>query len=331
MPRGQPVPRIARSWCTRHLPALVAMLCVGAGVLAAEPRRTVAVTFDDLPGNRAEASTAEEQVALNQAIVETLVRREIPAIGFVNEEKLVGNGAVEPARVKALEVWLDGGLDLGNHTYAHPDLHRMPLEEFEQQVLDGERITRRLLAARGKAPRWFRHPFLHTGPDLETKRAFEAFLDEHGYRVAPVTIDNSEWIFARAYLNTKANGTRDEVKRIADEYVAYMERKVAYYERQSVALFDREIPQVLLVHANHLNAEHFDRIAAMLEARGYHFVPLEQAVADEAYATRDTYTGRGGITWLHRWAISTGRRDCIVPDEPTSARFVLDAAGIESE
>jgi len=315
----------------KHLVVLLALLCVAGGAVTAAPQRTVAVTFDDLPGAPAEAGTAAEQLALNRAIVDTLVRRKIPAIGFVNEVRLERDGAVEPARVKALEVWLDGGLELGNHTYAHPDLHRTPLEAFERQVLDGERVTRRLLAARGKAPRWFRHPFLHTGADLETKRAFEAFLNAHGYRVAPVTIDNSEWIFARAYLNAIADGAREAASRIADEYVAYMERKVAYYERQSVALFGREIPQVLLVHANHLNAEHFDRIAAILEARGYRFVPLAQAVADEAYSTRDTYVGRGGITWLHRWALSTDRRNRIVPDEPTTAPFVLDAAGIESE
>ena len=103
---------------------------------------------------------------------------------------------------------------------------------------------------------------------------------------------------------------------IADAYVVYMEAKVDYFERQSKALFGREIPQVLLVHANRLNAQHFDRIAAMLERRGYRFVPLETALEDKAYRSPDTFTGRGGITWLHRWALSRDPRGEIVKNEP---------------
>ncbi len=44
------------------------------------------------------------------------VKQRIPAIGFVNENKLESGGTVDPARVKLLERWLDAGLELGEPT-----------------------------------------------------------------------------------------------------------------------------------------------------------------------------------------------------------------------
>ena len=309
---------------------LVLALALGQSTAAApQPERLVAVTFDDLPAQPREAPTADAMVALSRAIVGVLRERGIPAVGFVNEDKLRGESGVDRERVRALEVWLEAGLELGNHTYSHPSLHRTALAAYLDEIERGEAVTRELLAARGSHPRWFRHPFLHTGRDLETKRAVEAWLTERGLRVAPVTIDNAEWIFARAYLKAREGADEAGARRIADEYVVYMERKTEYWERQSVALFGREIPQVLLVHANRLNADHFARVADMLSRRGYRYTTLERAVEDDAYDSTDTFTGGAGISWLHRWALSGRGR--VLPDEPRTPAFVMAAAGVEAE
>ena len=314
-------------------PPQLVLAAVAALALAAGPSgpRSVAVTFDDLPCVPAEGATAERQLEINRRIVATLTERKIPAVGFVNEVRLYEGGVLRPERVASLEVWLDAGLELGNHSYSHPSLHATKLDEWLADVERGEELTRRLLAARGRELRWFRHPFLHTGLDLETRRAVDAFLAARGVRVAPVTIDNSEWIFARAYLKADEAGDGEAKGRIAEAYEAYMEAKVDYFERQSVALFGREIPQVLLVHANRLNAERFGRIAAMLERRGYRFVTLDGALEDAAYRSPDTFTGKAGITWLHRWALSRDPRGEIVADEPSTPRWIMTAAGVDSE
>ena len=306
---------------------LVLLAAVAPGPAVRGPARVVAVTFDDLPCNPQEGPSATEQVAINRAIVDGLTARKIPAIGFVNEVRLYRDGVLEPARVAALTTWLDAGLTLGNHTFAHPSLQRTPLPEYFDGIARGEEVTRGLLRARGEDLRWFRHPFLHTGRDLATRDKVVSFLAERGERVAPVTIDNGEWIFARAYLEAAP----EERVRLADAYVAYMEAKTAYWERQAKALFGREIPQVLLVHANRLNADHFGRIAAMLQGRGYRFVPLAEAVADPAYASTDRFTGGAGISWLHRWALTRGGPTRVLPDEPKTPPWVLTAAGVEEE
>ena len=93
-------------------------------------------------------------------------------------------------------------MDLGNHTYAHSDLHRTPLPQMQTQVIQGERTTRALVEGAGKKLQFFRHRFLHTGLTPDIRRQFEAFLTSRGYRIAPVTIDPG----ARAATGRKLPG-----------------------------------------------------------------------------------------------------------------------------
>ena len=104
-----------------------------------------------------------------------------------------------------------------------------------------------------------------------------------------------------------------------------MRRVVSYYESQSRALFDREIPQILLLHASALNAATFDRLAGFFEQRGYAFVSLDTSLEDEAYASRDEYYGPAGITWIHRWALTEGRKGAFFDGEPEVPGWIEDA------
>jgi peptidoglycan/xylan/chitin deacetylase (PgdA/CDA1 family) len=177
-------------------------------------------------------------------------------------------------------------------------------------------VTGALLRAAGRRPRYFRHPFLHTGRDLDTREQVDRFLAARGYRVAPVTVDNYDYVFAAVYEHAAARGDDIARQRIAATYLDYMERVLTYYEQQSAALFGREIPQVLLLHANLLNADHFGALARMMTQRGYRFIPLDRALADSAYRSEDRYTGPAGITWLHRWAMAQGKRGTFFAGEP---------------
>jgi peptidoglycan/xylan/chitin deacetylase (PgdA/CDA1 family) len=301
--------------------ALAMTLMLGAPLQV--PAREVVITIDDLPvGGTVNFSVADWE-HITDELVSALKRNAIPAIGFVNEWKLQRDGVVEPRRVAVLRKWLEAGLDLGNHSFSHLDLHATPRDTFEKDVLRGEPVTRALLAEAGRKPEFFRHPFLHTGRTLETKRGFELFLKEHGYRVAPVTIDNYDYIFANAFDRTIDTARR---QKIADAYLEYMTDVVAYYERQSTAIVGREMRQVLLLHATALNANTMDALARMFKARGYAFIRLERALEDPAYESADTYIGPGGITWLHRWALTNGKRGTFVAGEPIVPDWIEKAA-----
>ena len=289
---------------------------LAAAMVWQPPPRTIAITIDDLPTASVVAEDIESAERTTTALLGALRRHAVPAIGFVNERKLQAAGVVEPRRVALLERWLEAGLELGNHTFSHPDLHQVPLETFKKDVLMGDQVIGRLLAGRGRKPEYFRHPFLHTGRTLDTKQSLEKFLTENGYRVAPISIDNYDYLFAAAYDRAGSRNDGTNQQRILSAYLDYMQAIVAYYEQQSVRIVGREIAQTLLLHASALNAAAFDRLATMLKSRGYRFVSLTDALKDPAYGSADEYVGPAGITWLHRWALTKGNGGSTFAGEP---------------
>ena len=291
-------------------------------------RREVVVTFDDLPVISVVRHDIATYREITTKLLKSITANKVPAIGFVNENKLYRNGELDQARVALLQMWLDAGLELGNHTFSHPDLHRTPLDKFQADVIQGEAITSRLLQKKGARLRYFRHPFLHTGLNLQTKTALEKFLFNRGYTIAPVTIDNSDWIFAAAYAKAAERQDQAAMKRVADAYIPYMQSMFEYFEKMSVELLGYEPPQVLLLHANALNADHFGGLARMMQQRGYVFITLEQALKDNAYRSPDSYTGTGGLSWLHRWGRTRG---IVRRDEPDTPQFVMKLAGVTVE
>lgn len=298
----------------------------GASTLPAA--REVAVTFDDLPSSSSDDVATLRQ--LTERLLKTLKSSGVPVTAFVNEQKLYQDFRTSE-RIAILKMWLDAGFDLGNHTYSHLRLYNTPLDKFEEDLIRGEEVTARLLSERGKRLRYFRHPTLNTGKDLATKDAFEKFLASRGYTIAPVTIDNSEWIFARVYNEAKVKGDLALMKRVATAYAPYLEEMTAFYEKLSKDTLGYEVKQTLLVHANALNADHFGEVIAMFRRRGYQFVTLDQALKDPAYSLPDKYVGPIGISWLQRWAITKGGEMRAEPGLPESMKEFEDAGASGSD
>jgi peptidoglycan/xylan/chitin deacetylase (PgdA/CDA1 family) len=305
------------------------VLFMNLPLVAQVATRKVAVTIDDLPvvSTRRDLKNRRE---ITQKLLAHIEKANVPAIGFVNENKLFDGDKRDEGQIDLLRQWINGGLELGNHTFSHRSLNAISLEEFESDLLKGETITKELLGKKGKTIRYFRHPYLHTGLSMEVKNPFNAFLAKHGYTIAPVTIDNSDYIFSAAYDKAFDAGDKELMKKVGEAYTPYMEAKVDYWERQSKRLFGREIPQTLLIHANFINSDYFDDLAEMFSRRGYKFVTLDEALKDEAYRLPDTFVGQAGISWIHRWALARGR-ESVLPDEPRVPEFVMKASGFTRE
>ena len=295
--------------CLAVVAIVAAALTASAPAAQAPLQRRVAVTIDDLPrGGDGSAPTFEAVRTMNERLVRPFRQAGIPFTGFVNEGRasILGEGDLR----RILDIWLDAGADLGNHSYSHYDINQVPLAQYTADIVKGEPVIRAALAARGKTLRYFRHPFLHAGPTSEIKQGLQAFLDQHGYRVAPVTLDNSDYVYAALYTRT---AYREQVRR---EYVSYMESVVAFFEARSVEVAGREFPQVLLLHDNQLNAELMPELLAMFRGRGYAFVTLDEALADPVYTLPEGYVGRNGFSWLHRWSQTKGMPNRGEPDPP---------------
>ncbi len=315
---------------------MLALLCIAGIAHAAEPDRRIALTIDDLPWQRLGERAEPELAAQHAQLIAALKRADVPVVGFVNEAKLEVDGQVQPARVQMLRDWRDAGFELGNHTFGHVDLHAVTLEAYEQDILRGEATLRPLLAETGHEPRWFRHPYLHAGQLPQIRAALATFLQQHGYQIAPVTIDNSEWIWAFAYDHVRDTETdpanRDALlQRLRRGYVPYMLTKLDYYEQRSQQLLGRLPAQVWLMHANALNADCIEELVAATRRRGYHFITLETAMQDPAYQHEDGYNGGAGMGWIQRWAMAEKVPKVFYADEPMVPGWVMTLAGREGE
>ncbi len=299
--------------------------------------RRIAVTIDDLPWQRSGQVPPSALPERHRQLMTQLREAGVSVTGFVNEGKLLVDGQIQAERVAMLRDWLDAGFELGNHTYSHADLHAVGLAAFQDEILRGEQVLRPLLAEYGAVPQWFRHPYLRAGQTPEERAQLSQFLGDRGYRIAPVTVDNGEWVWAFAYANV-LDGQADTPERAATlqrlraGYIPYMLNKVDYYERQSQALLGYNLPQIWLLHANELNAVAYADLIVGVLRRGYRVVTLADAMTDPAYARgEEGYNGRFGPSWLHRWAMAEGKTREFFHGEPTVPPWVLELAGVASE
>lgn len=283
------------------------ILCLRALVLhtlacslpLAAQTRTVALTFDDLPA--AVTTDPAEAESFNRAILESLTKHHAAAIGFVNGKKVDQLGAR-----RVLEHWVSAGFDLGNHTYSHADLNNLTLEQFEQEVTSGEESFVPEMTKAGKAARYLRFPYNHTGDTPAKHDSVLAFLKQRGYKVAVCTIDNEDYLFNVAYRRMLENKDGESAVKLRAEYLAYTAAEIDYYSALHKQVFGREIPHVMLFHVNRLNADLMDQLLRIFEDKHYRFVSLDAAQSDPAYDTPDIWTTSSGMMWGYRWAKELG-------------------------
>jgi peptidoglycan-N-acetylglucosamine deacetylase len=288
-----------------------------------KPSRKMAVTFDDLPYVAAgQPQYLPNAQRVTKEILRVLQAHHAPAVAFVNENKLQASGEVD-ARIALLQRWVDAGMILGNHTYSHPDFNALTTEQFQDEIIKGEVVTRRLMESRKPYQLYFRHPMTHTGDTQAKKEAIENFLAARGYLVTPHTIENSDFIFNVGYVRALNNKDEAMVAKLREAYLDFTIAATDFAERISPNIFSREISQTLLLHSNDINADCLDEMLRRLEARGYRFVTLDEAMADPAYQTRDTLVSKGGPSWLWRWMKSKGM-NVSFKDDPEPPKWVMD-------
>jgi peptidoglycan/xylan/chitin deacetylase (PgdA/CDA1 family) len=294
-------------------------------------QKMVAITIDDLPFVRIGNMTNRVLIQRTVNLLTELEKQHAPATGFVNFSKVYKDGKIDSTRYNLLRLWLIKGFDLGNHTFSHPDYNYVSYNYFVGDIEKNELLLDQLMKQHNKSSVYFRHPYLHRGNSKAKADSLAEYLVNHKYTEAPVTIDNAEWIFAAAYDSVLKTSDTALSSLVGNEYVKYMESKLKYYEGQSNKLFNRNITQILLIHANSLNSDYLGDLLLMLKDNGYSFVSLTEALEDKAYKSSDHYYKNGGISWLDRWAITQGKSKDFFQGEPVCPANIMKLAKVDSE
>ncbi len=283
--------------------------------------QTVAMTVDDLPyapgsSNSPTLEDARTAELINKKLLRAFSHAHIPVTGFVIERDAEQIGIATGRKI--LKRWTRPGFDLGNHTYSHADSDSLSIDQFEQEIIRGEKTIGPLLQSVSRKPRYFRFPYNHTGDTKEKHDAIAAFLAARGYRLAPCTIDNSDYEFNATYVLALARHDNETAAGLRADYLSYTAAEIDWYSKIDQQVFGSEVPHVMLLHDNQLNADTVSGIIALFQQRGYRFVTLTEVLQHPAYATPETYVTRFGPMWGYRWAkeldVKVSGRD--EPDPP---------------
>ena len=309
----------------KNIVSIISALTVALVALDAQApaARRVAITIDDGPVVNEMTDLGNFQRITNGLIGSFRVEKVAVTI-FINERQLNVPGQRD-ARAAVVEQWLDAGFEVGNHAYSHKSASNVPVDEFTDDVVKGEVITRALLEQRGQQLLWLRYPYLHSGATAEAHQAIVDFLEKRKYRHAPVTVDYADYTFAGAYTRELRRGNIEVAERIKEAYLDQVDVGFNYAERYSMELYGREIAQILLIHCNELNSVSLRDSIARIRKRGYTFISLEEAMRDEAYARPDTFAGPGG-SWLSRTATVMGKKPTpeTIAARPVVPKWITD-------
>lgn len=281
---------------TRVVSAGFLFLLAQGMVLGAE----VAITVDDLPRNGI-AAPGLSRLAVAREMLAAMHKHALPPVyGFINARKLVAN----PEETEILREWVREGHPLGNHTYSHPNLNDLTLDEYLEDIRRNEPYLTDL--SNGVDWKIFRYPYLREGDTREKRAGIRAFLAREGYRIAQVTIDFADYAWNGPYARCLEKGDADAIAWLKESYVTSAVNALKTSQSLAQQLFGRDIRHILLFHIGSLNAAALDDLLTRYEGEGVNFIDLHSALADEAYSLDPNVLITGGSDFLSQ--VARGRK-----------------------
>lgn len=250
----------------KHMLIVLALLCT-TQVFAYKGE--IAITIDDLPfvgtAGKNAVKLQREKDRFN-AIKQALLDHKVPATGFIIA------GTIEKGQWALLEDFRKDGFTLGNHTFSHKDLAHAATEKYIHDIDRADKKLSELMTN----PKFFRYPYLAEATGAKRKQVY-AYLAEHDYHIAPVTIDSKDFKFnSQLYAIPNAARTQ-QLPALKKRYLNYVWKQTLRAE----ALAKRKGTanrQILLIHANVLNSQCLEDLLALYEKNDYRFISLEEAL-----------------------------------------------------
>lgn len=270
--------------------------------------RRVAITIDDVPNTR-----SAEEFNNQSKLLEELDRKAVPVTIFINEKLIYRGDSIVNKTI--LEQWMNRSyVTPGNHTYLHSRYSDVGYDAFSKDILKGEKLTRSLASKQGKELRYFRFPFNDLGKDSAQHVQMQQFLSNNNYISTPFTVETSDWMFGALYEMSLNDGDTTRAMELGEMYVEETIKSFRFFDSLMIAKYGRRIDQIYLCHDNRLNEDYLARLIDRLDAEGYAFISLDEAMKDEVYDQEDTYWKKWGISWCYRWMNATDRKQAMMSE-----------------
>lgn len=253
-----------------------------------QSRPKISVTMDDFSWQNAVRLTGSER---NEVILSTLDKHKIKAALFVQ-----GRNIDNEEGKKLLWAWDKAGHLIANHTYSHPNFSSpaTTLSEFQQDILRADSLLKEF----PRFKKYFRFPMLREGESEAKRDGLRKFLDENGYQMGYVTIDNSDWLVDQRLTERLRTNPKADVKPYRDFYLEHMWDRAQYYHSLGEKVVGYSVPHTLLTHFNLLNALFLDDLIEMFKGKGWEWIDAEKALLDPVFSKRPKVIPAGqSIIW----------------------------------
>jgi peptidoglycan/xylan/chitin deacetylase (PgdA/CDA1 family) len=266
-------------------------LSAAQGPPSAKAPLQIAITFDDLPAH-GPLPPGMARPAVVKSILATLKRENMPPIyGFVNGFRI----ARYPYQIHILQAWRAAGNPIGNHTWSHPEFDKVTVAQYEANILRNEPLLRKI--SPDSDWHWFRFPYLEEGDTIEKREQLRAWLSQHGYRIAEVSMDFQDYNWNEPYARCAAKHDDAAIDSLHNSYLDAADESIRVYRQLAQTLYGRDVPYVLLMHVGAFDARMLPELIALFRSRGFSFVTLPQAMADPIYSFDPKVTSPGGNTF----------------------------------
>jgi len=238
----------------------------------------VALTFDDLP-SAGSLPLGESRTKIATALTTELKTNHLEGTyGFVNAVNMEKDADAQ----QALRIWVDAGMNIGNHTWSHLSLSTNSTEAFEHEIALDEPVLSQYAGSRDW--HWFRYPYLAEGDTLEKRNAVRAYLKEHGYRVAQVSLSFDDYAWNDAYVRCSAKADAAALDWLKQSYLEDAAEYIKLGREEERIAFGREIPNVMLLHAMAFTTLMLPDLIDLLHKQGFRFAELPKVERDRVYA-----------------------------------------------
>lgn len=224
-------------------------------------KKTIALTIDDLP------FVGEYRNFHLNMMMETMLKQDVPAVGFI-----IG-GEVRKDNWEILQKFRDAGFALGNHTFSHANLNKLQPEDYIADIRKADKKLKPVLTE----PKYFRYPYLAMSSG-DKRNKILCYLAKKNYQVAPITIDSKDFVFNQRLLSVPEIDRRAYLSEMKPFYLDFIWQQTLKAEEHSQYHHNPEQGQILLIHANLLNAYVLPDIINMYKEQGYEFVSLDSAL-----------------------------------------------------
>lgn len=225
------------------------------------PKKTVSITIDDLP------FVGEYRNFHLNMMIDTMTKEQVPATGFIIASEVRKNNW------EILHKFRDAGFGLGNHTLTHANLNKLDTEEYIQEIQGADDILLPVLTE----PKYFRYPYLAMSSG-QKKEDILCYLAKKNYHIAPITIDSKDFVFNQRLLSVPEVDRRAYLEEMKPFYLDFIWQQTLRAEEHNQFHQNTDQAQILLIHANLLNAYVLPDIINLYKQKGYVFVNLEDAL-----------------------------------------------------